>query len=199
MYEGIKAYHEQNGLWLVNISGNTMFREVEFFEDGSTRCVSLSFAESCADETQLLGVRFSESDYGTCAPYKIIQPDHWAFDTVPFRRQHQTFGGLSLNQNVPQTYDRYDPGRPGLPNGLEGMGASGWETDKLSKTAPDDIEVIAKGTNRWGGADMVIREPDKNRGGMFSASSLTFSGALLIDNVASTIVRNVLSKALEGC
>ena len=197
MYEGLKDYHEQHRLWILNISGNTLYRQIEFFEDGSTRCVSLSFHKTCADETQILGVRFSENDYGTCAPYKTLLPEHWIFDGVPFRENNKTFGGLSLNQNTPKTYTRYDPGRPGLQHGLTGMGASGWETDKLSKTAPGDIQVVAKGVNRKGGGDMVIREPDGHRGGMFSASSVCFSGCLLIDNVASTVVRNVISRALS--
>lgn len=195
MYEGLKYYHENNGLWILNISGNTMYREIEFFEDGSTRCVSLSFAHSCADETQLVGVRFTEDDLGTCAPYRVIEPDHWAFENSSVKK-NQSFGEVSLNQNTPKEYLRYNPGRPGDSNGLLGIGASGWETDKLSKTAPTDIAIIAKGMNKNGGADMVIREPSLYGGGMFSASSITFSGCLLADSTASNLVRNILSKAL---
>ncbi len=199
MYEGIKKYHENNQLWLLNLSGNTMYREIEFFDDGSTRCVSLSFANSCADETQLLGVRFSMADYSTCAPYKILKPEHWAFNGVPINKEFPFFGGISLNQNTLKKYSRYDPGRPGVENGLCGMGASGWETDKLSRTAPKDFQIIAKGTNPRGGADMVVREPHGNtRGGVFSASSLVFSGSLGVDLVSSLIVKNVIDRALNG-
>jgi hypothetical protein len=197
MYEGIKKYHENNQLWLLNISGNTMYREIEFFNDGSTRCVSLSFANSCADETQLLGVRFSMADYSTCAPYKILKPEHWAFKGAPINTECPFFGGISLNQNTVKKYSRYDPGRPGVENGLCGMGASGWETDKLSRTAPKDFQVIAKGTNPRGGADMVVREPHGTRGGVFSASSLVFSGSLSVDLVCSLIVKNVIDRALK--
>jgi len=197
MYEGIKKYHENNQLWLLNISGNTMYREIEFFDDGSTRCVSLSFAKSCADETQLLGVRFSMADYSTCAPYKILKPEHWAFKGAPINKEFPFFGGISLNQNTVKKYSRYDPGRPGVENGLCGMGASGWETDKLSRTAPKDFQVIAKGTNPRGGADMVVREPQGTRGGVFSASSLVFSGSLGVDLVCSLIVKNVIDRALN--
>jgi hypothetical protein len=59
-----------------------------------------------------------------------------------------------------------------------------------------NITVIAKGMNRFGGAEMVIREPAGTRGGMFSASSIAFSGALLVDEVASQLVKNVLQRAL---
>lgn len=197
MYAALKAQHEQHGLWIVNLSGNSIYREVEFAEDGTMRCVSLSFADSVEDETQLLGVRFDEYDYGTCAPFRVVRADHWVFDGLPVRGAGSCFGGLSLNQNTPAPGPDYDPGRPGMAHGLAGQGASGWETDKLSVTAPSDITVVAKGANgRKGGADMVVREPAGTRGGMFSASSLTYGGALPIDAVASGIVRNVLRRAL---
>ncbi len=198
MYVGIKKHHEENGLWILNISGNTMYREVEFLEDGSTRCVSLSFMNSCEDETKLLGVRFDDSDYSTCAPYKILEPDHWAFSGIPINNKYPIFGTASLNQNTSKRHSRYDPGRPGVENGLVGMGASGWETDKLSKTAGNDFLTIAKGLNKNGGADMVIREPEGNRGGVFSASSIAFGASLLIDNIASEMAKNILKRVLES-
>lgn len=197
MFEGLRRYHEGNGLWILNLSGNAVYREVEFFDDGSIRCNGLRFERSCADETEVLGVRFTAADYGTCAPYKILRRDHWVFDGVPFRHVVEQFGGMSLNQNTPRDGSRYDPGRPGLRDGLEGMGASGWETDKLSKTAPGDFVVVAKGMNRRGGADMVVREADHRRGGVFSGSSIVFGGTLLIDNVSSIVVRNAVRRALQ--
>jgi hypothetical protein len=66
----------------------------------------------------------------------------------------------------------------------------------LSRTAPKDIVIIAKGCNPYGGADMVDREPNGERGGLFSASSLVFSGCLLIDDVASLLLKNVLNRVL---
>lgn len=56
--------------------------------------------------------------------------------------------------------------------------------------------MIVKGLNPFGGAGMVIREASETRGGLFSASSITFSGSLLIDEVASRLVRNVIDRAL---
>lgn len=195
MYEKLKEFHERHRGWILNISGNSIYREVDFFDDGSVRCTSLSFRDSCTDETQLLGVRFTDSDYSTCAPYKITDPTHWAFNNIPVSKS-RLFGGLSLIQNTAKHTSRLDPGRPGAEGGLDGCGASGWETDKLSKTAPKDIVTIAKGCNPYGGADMVVREPNGERGGLFSASSLVFPGCLLIDNVASMLLKNVLHRAL---
>jgi hypothetical protein len=197
MYEAVRHFHEKQRGWVLNLSGNSIYREVAFEEDGSHRCVSLSFADSCADETQLLGVRLTMNDYSTCAPYRIVRPDHWAFAGAPISAS-KLFGGLSLNQNMPPRLALGEPARSYQVHHLDGCGASGWETDKLSKTAPSGMIVLARGTNRFGGADMVLREPAGNRGGMFSASSLVFGGCLLIDSTASLLVQNVLHRALAG-
>ncbi len=80
---------------------------------------------------------------------------------------------------------------------LTGDGGSGWETDKITDSAPADIILLAKGANkRSGGADMIIRE-SSNGNLMFSASSITFGGSLLIDSSCSKIINNVLKKALK--
>ncbi len=197
MYKAVQNAHFQNRLWVLNFSGNTMYREVDFFDDGSIRCVSLNFSKSCSDESKLLGVRFTGDDYGSAAPYKVVAPDHWVFTGAPLNPNNPYFGGLSLNQYTLSTFSRYDSGRCGDINGLVGMGASGWETDKITKTAPKDIKLVAKGCNKRGGADMVIREPQGQRGGMFSASSILFGGALLIDGVVSKIAENVIMHAVN--
>ncbi len=196
MYRGLKEHHEKKGLWILNVSGNSIYRGIDFFDDGSIWCSHYFFHRTGEDETRILGVRFTDGDYGTCAPYRVLRPEHWVFQDVPLNKNTLTFGSASLNQNTLKTYRRYDPGRPGSEHGLEGMGASGWETDKLSKQAPKDIVAVAKGLNKHGGADMVVRDPQGMRGGLFSASSVTFSGSLLIDAVCSKILKNVLGRAL---
>jgi hypothetical protein len=193
MYEGLKKFHQVNGLWIINLSGNSIYREVDFFSDGSHRCTSLKFEESVEDETQILGVRFTEADYGTCAPYRVTDEKHWIFDGCSLEND-ELFGKESLNRMTLNNSSRYNPGRPGIRAGLKGEGASGWETDKLSRTAPSDFVRVAKGDNKWGGADMVVRDPEHTRGGVFSASSITFGGSLLIDRKCSQIVKNVLNR-----
>ncbi|MGM0589831.1 MAG: N,N-dimethylformamidase beta subunit family domain-containing protein [Bacteroidota bacterium] len=195
MYRSLKRRHRQHDLWIFNVSGNTMYRSVDFTSDGSIYCTSLKFEDQIADETKLIGARFTEGDYGTCAPYKAVQPEHWIFEDAPLSKNDPTFGHQSLNQNTRFTSTRYNPGRPGVELGLRGHGASGWETDKKSKTASKDFKVVAKGQNSFGGADMMIRESQGHRGGVFTASSITFGGALLIDDTCSQILRNVLDKA----
>ncbi|MBD3616867.1 MAG: hypothetical protein HUJ22_09865 [Gracilimonas sp.] len=194
MYYGLKEANQQHKLSILNISGNSIYREVDFYTDGSHRCLSLHFENSVEDETQIIGVRFNSSDYGTCAPYTVKKPEHWVFEGISDIKKGTIFGKQSLNHFTPPKTGRYDPGRPGSVQGLTGQGASGWETDKLSKTAPADIIKVAKGKNLWGGADMIVREPREKRGGLFSVSSITFGGALLIDEVCSKIALNVIER-----
>ena len=199
MFEALKKYHRENGLWIFNVSVNPIYLQVDFEEDGSIRCLSTRFHRTVEDETQVIGVRFTESDYGTCAAYQIKDPGHWIFEGLDDqqRKKNFEFGRKSLNHWTSPKFSRYDPGRPGVASGLTGEGASGWETDKLSGTAPDNFHVVAKGQNHWGGADMVVREAEGKRGGVFSASSITFGGSLFCDEVCSRVLKNALEKALN--
>ena len=77
-------------------------------------------------------------------------------------------------------------------------GASGHETDKISKSSPTSTRLLAKGTNpNDGGAEMVIVEP-AGRGAVFSAGSINWVSSVLVDDVVSQVTRNVLMKFLEG-
>jgi len=198
MYNGLKEYFYTGGS-ILNLSGNSIYREIEFYPDGSLRCISLRFSENAADESEIIGVRFDMRGYGTCAPYKIIKKDHWVFkDLKTFKGQ--TFGDISLNQPTLESKKKFESNpasSPGLTK-LRGIGASGWETDKLTKTAPKDLIVVAKGMNsKGGGADMIIREKTTEHGLLFSSSSITFVGSLLVDEISSGIVKNVIHKSFE--
>jgi hypothetical protein len=195
MYAGLRDFHEQQRGWLLNLSGNSLYCEVKLTDD-AMRVIGGLFVDTCADESQLLGVRFTRNDIGTCAPFRVLKPKHWAFAGIDLPAS-RCFGAQSLNQDTPITTEQMDPSRPGESIGLAGQGASGWETDKRTDTAPRDVVTIAKGMNRFGGADMVVREPAQTRGGMFSASSITFAGCLLIDPVASQLVKNAVERARQ--
>ncbi len=197
MYDSLDKAN-QKGLWILNMSGNSIYREIEFFDDDSTRCVSLSFQRSHTDETELIGVRFDNLDYATAAPYRATSLQHWAFERCMLDVKNPIFGTHSLNQNVQLDHRRkYDPGRVGRSSGLIGSGASGWECDKRTSNSKKDFHLLAKGTNPKGGAEMVIREANSKRGAAFSASSVTFGGSLLIDYNCSQIVKNVILKSLR--
>ncbi len=201
MYAALREHHLQRGLSILNLSGNSIFREIEFFDDGSSRCVNLFFGQGCADETEVLGVRFDMSDYGSCAPLKAIQPDHALFAGCELDGDG-VFGRRSLNRHTPLVNTRYNPGRPGSgqkgsPYALHGEGASGWETDKRPAHRVEDFTLLAKGLNSGGGADMVCRMPGGTRGLLFSASSLTYGGALLIDPAVSRLTANAVRCACK--
>lgn len=196
MFLSLKNFYE-NGGSILNLSGNSIYREIEFFDDGSLRCVSLRFNDTVEDESQLIGVRFDMKGYGSCAPFQVKNPNHWAF-TGTNLKLNDLFSQKSLNHNVKNlssTFDIDPASSPGMAN-LIGNGGSGWETDKLTTTAPKDFILLAKGKNKnSGGADMIIRET-KGKGIVFSASSITFGGSLLIDNNSSAIVKNILNRCL---
>ncbi len=197
MFNTLKQFYN-NGGSILNLSGNSIYREVEFLDNGNLRCTSLRFTDSAEDESQVIIVRFDMRGYGNCAPYKIIKADHWVFNGTNLRKG-DLFAQHSLNHHSDKSVKHFDKdpaSSPGMAI-LTGDGGSGWETDKITATAPKDSELLAKGTNnRGGGADMVIRE-SCGKGIMFSASSITFGGTLLIDENCSKIVKNVLIKALS--
>ena len=200
MYSALRRFHLENGLGLLNISGNSIYRQIEFYEDGSSRCVSLFFGRDCADETEITGVRTDVYDYATCAPIKVVNPVSPLLKGCPVKKG-SIFGISSLNRHTPPADTFYNPGRPGSgqagsPHGLQGEGASGWETDKRPPHRLGEFEILAKGLNRGGGAELVYRLPEGSRGFAFSASSITFGGSLLIDPVAGWITRNAIDIAL---
>jgi len=197
MFNSLKLFNERGGS-ILNLSGNSIYREIEFYDDSSLHCTSLRFADSAEDETKLIGVRFDMRGYGSCNPYKVLKSDHWIFNGTNVKNG-DLFGEKNLNHNLgnfKQNFEKDPASSPGMAP-LKGEGASGWETDKLSKTAPKDFTLLAKGTNtRNGGAEMVIREKEGN-GIVFSASSITFGASLLVDETCSSIVLNVLKKVLD--
>ena len=195
MSEAVHRFHTKQRGWLVNLSGNTMFGRIEVFEDGSQRYIG-PLRETVADESLLTGGRVTNEDYATCAPYRVVADGHWAFDGVP--TEDGMIGRLGLNRETPRTYPLYDPARPAIATGLSGQGASGWETDKRTAATPSDMTMLAKGTNPKGGAEMMLREPEGSRGGMFSAGSITYAGSLLVDPGTSKLTRNVIERALGG-
>ena len=87
-------------------------------------------------EANLLGVAFTGTGIMTSAPYKVIDADHWVFNGAGVQNG-DVFGEASLHMRVPG-------------------GASGHETDKITASSPDNVELVAKGMNiDDGGAEIV--------------------------------------------
>ena len=76
-------------------------------------------------------------------------------------------------------------------------GASGHETDKVSPSSPPDVVCLAKGTNiDDGGAELVYYETPSG-GAVFSAGSIAWPSAILVDDSVSRITANVLRRFLR--
>lgn len=119
-------------------------------------------------ESQVLGVELSPA-YMDFHPYRVVS-DHPLLAGT----------GLAVGDRFGQVAH----------NGA----ASGWEVDR---TPPGlaGVEHIARGDNPAGGADMVlVRKP--NGGWVFSASSMSFNGALPHDAAVRRILRNAFDLAL---
>ena len=195
MFDRLARAHEQQGMWLINLSGNTMYRQIEVADDFTVRMCNLLTVLSGRDETELLGVRYSEGGYGTASPYAVRVPHHWVFAGLGLQ-DGDRFGAISTVANTSPGYAAvYHPERPTTATGLlHGSGAAGFEVDRRVRRQRKAFTVLAEAVAPHG-AQMVVREPRGDRGGAFSVSSISFGGALRVDPACSRLVLNVLRRA----
>ncbi len=186
MYRRTKRWVFEEGGRLMYLGGNGINCAVEYLDGGrAMRCLN-PWPEECESrfharvesEANLLGVVFTDAGAMTVAPYKVVEPEHWAFAGTGLRRG-DVFGTRTL-------HERY------------GDGASGHETDKISVSSPGNVRLLARGMNPdAGGAHMVhFRTP--GGGEVFSAGSITYPTALLCDPPTAAITANVLRRFLGG-
>jgi hypothetical protein len=182
MYRRVKRWVFDRGGRLMYLGGNGVNCKVEFLDGGAgVRClnqwpagVESRFHHEVESEANLLGVVYSDAGAMTVAPYEVVQPDHWVFDGTGLKRGDR-FGTKTL-------HERY------------GDGASGHETDKISRHSPKNIVLLAKGLNPDnGGAELCYFETSTG-GAVFAAGSITYASALLCDLLTSAITRNVLDR-----
>jgi N,N-dimethylformamidase len=197
MYLRVKIW-VQNGGRLMYLGGNGLNCEVQL-NDGTMRCLShvnsLRFGlggsvdgdpsirydsrmhRTLESEANLLGVACSDAGIMTAAPYRVLKPEHWAFDQTGLATG-DLFGLVSLHERIPG-------------------GASGHETDKITMHSPDNVEHLAKGENpNGGGADLVYYQ-NENGGEVFSVGSMTWIACLFSDGAISRITLNVLQRFLR--
>ena len=134
------------------------------------------FARRHESEANLLGVIFDPRGIMTAAPYRVVDSKHWVFSGTGLR-VGDSFGEKSLHMRVPG-------------------GASGHETDKISKSSPKNVHLLAKGMNAdEGGAEMVIFDAPSG-GAVFSVGSICWPSCLPVDENVSKITANVLRRFL---
>lgn len=186
-----------DGAWILNISGNTMYRQIAVDDDYSVRLVNIVTRLSGRDETRLTGARYSEVAYGTAAPYRVTRPNHWIFDRVDVT-DGSLFALDCLVDNAGSTDLPYDPSRPTTPDRrLSGRGGAGFEVDRRPIHRRGQFTLVAEGTSRRS-AEMLVKEPKGSKGGTFSASSINFGGSLLVDEISSAMMMNVLRRAVPA-
>jgi hypothetical protein len=188
MYQKLKSW-VQGGGKLMYLGGNGINCEVEISNDGSAMIVKNGDARDVQarglesrfhltgeSEATLLGVVFDDRGIMTSAPYQVTDETHWALQGTGLKNG-DLFGKESLHRRCPG-------------------GASGHETDKVSKSSPRSVKVFARGTNiDNGGADLITH--DNEAGGcVFSAGSITWPSAILVDDHVSKITANVLTQFL---
>jgi N,N-dimethylformamidase len=188
MYDRVKSWVFERGGRLVYLGGNGINCDVEFLDEQT--CIYRNddqrrlrdkqqgfesrFHLRHESEASLLGVVYDDRAIMTAAPYRVIDAGHWIFERTGLRESN-LFGENSLHERIPG-------------------GASGHETDKISKSSPAGTKLLAKGTNPSdGGADMAIVE-QAGRGSVFSVGSITWVSSILIDDAVSQITRNVLER-----
>jgi len=201
MYDRVKSWVHDRGGRLVYLGGNGLNCDVEFLDEqtciyrndnerrmrvpdlavgnalrgvpfGGVPKYESRFHLRHESEAALLGIVYDARGIMTAAPYRVIDPAHWVFAGTGLT-EGSLFGKNSLHERVPG-------------------GASGHETDKVSKSSPANTKLLAQGTNdAGGGGDMSIIEP-AGRGSVFSAGSITWVSSLLVDDAVSRITRNVL-------
>jgi N,N-dimethylformamidase len=198
MYDRVKKWVFERGGKLVYLGGNGLNCDVEFLDEQTCiyrndddrrmrkankgaaykdRPLESRFHMRHESEASLLGVVYDDRAIMTAAPYRVIDAEHWAFEGTGLRKG-ELFGEASLHERVPG-------------------GASGHETDKISKSSPADTRLLAKGTNpNDGGAEMAIIDP-AGRGAVFSAGSINWVSSVLVDDAVSQITRNVLGRFAE--
>ena len=121
-------------------------------------------------EDKFLGVRYDKRGYKTFSPYKIILPEHWLFNNI----------------NIPtdSIFGR---------NGINELGLSGLETDKMTRSSKRYVTLIAKGQNpNDGGADLIIKELGNNA--ILSTGSIQSGSGLGVDSVFTKIINNFIEK-----
>jgi N,N-dimethylformamidase len=197
MYYRVKSWVFERGGRLLYLGGNGINCEVELLneetmlvrnEDVSEARARRSFRGEGArfpsrfglrveEESHLLGVVTTLTGMGTGAPYRVLDAQHWAFAGTGLSNGDH-FGLISLNMRCPG-------------------GASGHETDKVSEWSPANLHVLAKGTNPdEGGAEMVFFET-LSGGAVFSAGSISYASAAVVDSQVSRITANVLNRFLK--
>ncbi|MGO9125727.1 MAG: N,N-dimethylformamidase beta subunit family domain-containing protein [Terriglobales bacterium] len=160
----------QRGISVAFLSGNNMYRRVQFMDRAICAIEGVTPPERIA---QMTGTCYDPHGYLTYGAYQTLDATHWCFE------------GLGVRDG--SGFGEGNAKRPA---------ASGYETDKL-RAGNSGVRVLAVGKNWEGPAFMVCR--DLNDGGfVFAAGSVSFTPCLEDDSVIQGLVLNLVRRALAG-
>jgi hypothetical protein len=158
---------QRKGVNIVCLSGNTFYRKIvrEASRYAAVRYALFSEEEVCPR----LGTIYTAAGRETGAPFAVVKPEHWIFEGTGVKAG-DLFGKHSL----------------------EVLGASGVETDKVTRFSPPNTEIVARGTNVVGGAEWVVfRHAD---GGLVVNTSSMTAAIHMADPVMDRMLLNVMAR-----
>ena len=187
MYERVRDWVYERGGRLAYLGGNGINCEVEFLDrtrmavhnlDWGTRQAEFEsrFQMRGESSARLLGTATTMTGYETGAPYRVLDAGHWVFEGTGLT-DGDLFGTASL--------DRRAVG-----------GASGHETDKITKSAPGHLRLLAKGVNPDGGGGEMVYFDTPSGGAVFSVGSISYTCSIIVDDTVSAVTANVLRRFL---
>jgi hypothetical protein len=206
MLDQLESYLVHGGS-ILYIGGNGIYEKVVFSPDGkqltffpvywngtreARRYSYYRNLDPPRPERAVLGVAYRSDGYQTWASFQVLDAAH-RFFTGTGVWNGSLIGASGLNGGGASGWEM-DTSIPGL--APDGVIVSAYGSDDRG-SPPENIELLARGTNAGGyGADMTYyRHP--GGGGVFSAGSLSFGGSLVIDPVLQQIIRNVLDEFLN--
>ena len=190
MYDRVKRWVFREGGRLLYLGGNGLNCEVEirgssvWTHNGQITGLDFDgvgaesrFAKRHESEANLLGVVFTPAGIMTGAPYRVVDPGHWAFEGTGLK-EGDLFGRKSLHRRCPG-------------------GASGHETDKMSPGSPPNTRLLARGLNPDDGGAHLVHFETPQGGGVFSVGSISWVSSLPVDEHVARVTENAVRRFLE--
>jgi N,N-dimethylformamidase len=165
----------RQGRKVLFLSGNNMYREVEFLASGIQVIDQKLDREVTASR---IGLGYDARGYASFASYRLLDSNHWSTVGVDEKPD-----ALFCQPN-------------GEDEGTPSYGGSGWETDKCCSQS-GDVVVLARGNNSEGAAEMIFK-PLPGGGWIFNTGSVASSVWVAADPVLQKIVSNLVTEALSG-
>ncbi len=188
---GRLSQYMNEGKKILFLSGNNIYREVQFLNDS----IAVIKEETDAIEiSKLIGTSYNALGFLTSAGYKINRPEHWIFKDLNLNQDETIGQGNSPMSTKHIKYSRHNYGDEiDFPKGI--YGASGYETDKITG-ASSEFTVLATGENPEGPASMVYR--DLPHGGwLFNVGSVSFTQTLENDKTIQSLLLNLIRNIIK--